>query len=56
LQDIVLNLLFVAADTRLKDARGFDVMVEAARGGHADVIDVLTRGGAKAGISSVLQV
>jgi hypothetical protein len=56
LQDIVLNLLFVGADTRLKDARGFDVMVEAARGGHSDVIDVLTRGGAKAGISGVLQV
>jgi hypothetical protein len=52
----VLNLLFVGADTRLKDARGFDVMVEAARGGHGDVIDVLTRGGAKAGISGVLQV
>jgi hypothetical protein len=56
LQDIVLNLLFVGADTRLKDARGFDVMVEAARGGHGDVIDMLTRGGAKAGISGVLQV
>jgi hypothetical protein len=56
LQDIVLNLLFVGADTRLKDARGFDVMVEAARGGHGDVIDVLTRSGAKAGISGVLQV
>lgn len=54
-QDVVLNLLFVGADTTLKDARGFDVMIEAARGGRTEVLDVLTRSGAKTGISAVLQ-
>jgi hypothetical protein len=46
----------VGADTSLKDAQGFDVMIEAARGGHREVIEVLTRSGAKTGISRVLQV
>lgn len=27
-QDVVLALLFAGADTSLKDARGFDVMIE----------------------------
>lgn len=28
MQDVVLALLFAGADTSLKDARGFDVMIE----------------------------
>lgn len=46
----------MGADTSLKDAQGFDVMIEAARGGGREVIEVLTRSGAKTGISRVLQV
>lgn len=48
--------MFAAADTTLKDARGFDVMIEAARGNREDIIDVLRRSGAKTGISIMLQV
>lgn len=56
LQEVVLALLFAGADTKPKDARGFDVMIEAARGNREDVIDVLKRSGARTGISVVLQV
>jgi len=52
----VLALLFSGADTSLKDARGFDVMIEAARGNRDDIIQVLRRSGARTGISIMLQV
>jgi hypothetical protein len=55
-QDVVLALLFAGADTSLKDARGFDVMIEGARGSREDIIDVLRRSGARTGISIMLQV
>ncbi len=53
---MVLALLFAGADAKLKDARGFDAVIEAARGGHSEVIGVLARSGARTGISNVLQV
>jgi hypothetical protein len=56
LQDVVLALLFSGANTSLKDARGFDVMIEAARGSRDDIIEVLRRSGARTGISIMLQV
>lgn len=52
----MLALLFVGADMSLKDARGFDVMIEAARGGRPDIIEVLKRSGARVGVSLMLQV
>jgi hypothetical protein len=55
-QDVVLALLFAGADTSPKDARGFDVMIEGARGNREDIIDVLKRSGARTGISIMLQV
>lgn len=55
-QDVVLALLFAGADTAPKDARGFDVMIEGARGNREDIIDVLKRSGARTGISIMLQV
>jgi hypothetical protein len=56
MQDVVLALLFSGANTSLKDARGFDVMIEAARGSRDDIIEVLRRSGARTGISIMLQV
>lgn len=56
MQDVVLALLFAGADTSPKDARGFDVMIEGARGNREDIIDVLKRSGARTGISIMLQV
>jgi hypothetical protein len=55
-QDVVLALLFVGAAMGLKDARGFDVMIEAARGGHPDIINLLKRSGGRVGVSPMLQV
>lgn len=52
----MLALLFVGADLTLRDAAGVDALVEAARGGHGDVLGLLTRSGARTGVSEELQV
>lgn len=56
LQEAVISLLLAGAHPALTDIRGYDVMIDAAQGGHQEILNVLRLAGARTNTSKATQV